>query len=377
MKNSKPIFYLIVILTLLNCREQEERSEKSANWDPNTLLITKEQFNSNALQLGKLVERDFPTMVPTTGEIDVPPENRAEINAYLGGYVKRTSLLVGDKVRAGQALLTLENPEYIDLQQHYMEVAEQLDYLKTDFERQGVLLEEKVTSEKKFLQAKSSYRTNLAVYNGLKQKLRMLNIDPLQVETGNITSEITLYAPITGNITAMDISRGMFVSPTDRIMEIVNNEHMHLELIAFEKDIMKIAKGQEIVFSTPENTAETYQAEVHLVGKTVDRNSRTIKVHGHLPDSLATRFTVGMFVEAQIVSEKVKYPALPEEAVVTKNGYSYVLRLQGMEGENHIFSKVAVTPSASYGGYIGLEDNPDLKSGDQFLIKGSFGLIDE
>jgi membrane fusion protein, heavy metal efflux system len=151
----------------------------------------------------------------------------------LVGYVKRNPLLVGDAVKKGQALITLENPEYIEIQQEYLEVAEQLKFLKADFERQETLFEEQVTSEKRFLQAESEYRRNLAMFNGLKQKLQMLNINPAAVEQGKITSEITIYAPISGSITAVDVSKGTFVGPQDRIMEIVEKEHMHLELNSF------------------------------------------------------------------------------------------------------------------------------------------------
>src|SRR5690606_22930616 len=128
------------------------------------------------------------------------------INAFVGGYVKRNPLLVGDAVKKGQALITLENPEYIEIQQQYLEVAEQLKFLKADFERQETLFDEKVTSEKRFLQAESEYRRNLAMYDGLKQKPQMLNINPAAVEQGKITSEITIYAPISGSITAVDVS---------------------------------------------------------------------------------------------------------------------------------------------------------------------------
>ncbi len=62
--------------------------------------------------------------------IDVPPENRAVINATMGGYIKTTPLLIGDNVRKGQALVTIENPEFVRLQQEYMEVNEQLTYLQ-------------------------------------------------------------------------------------------------------------------------------------------------------------------------------------------------------------------------------------------------------
>lgn len=374
MKKFNYIFLLVFTISISSCKEAGETSEEQQD-DPSEILVTGRQFESSGMQMGSLETLAFPQLVQTTGEIDVPPENRAVINAFVGGYVKRNPLLVGDAVKKGQALVTLENPEYIEIQQQYLEVAEQLRYLKSEFERQETLFGEKVTSEKKFLQAESDYRRNLAMYNGSRQKLQMLNIDPAAVEQGRITSEITIYAPISGSITAVDVSKGMFVSPRDRIMEIVEKDHMHLELIAFEKDIMQLEKGQEIIFRVPEAANTSYTGEVHLVGTAIDRQNRTVTLHGHVPDSLVERLTVGMFVEAGIITSTTNHQALPEEAVVNQDGYFYVLELLREEGEDYIFKRKEVVPTGTFNGFTGIQNAADFQPGARFLTRGSFRLI--
>ncbi|MCM4159250.1 efflux RND transporter periplasmic adaptor subunit [Antarcticibacterium flavum] len=376
MKNLHYKLILVLSLSFIGCKEETESTgEETSN--TNEITVTRQQFESSGMKIGTFETLEFPEIVQTTGEIDVPPENRAVINAFVGGYVKRNPLLVGDDVKKGQPLITLENPDYIEIQQQYLEVAEQLKYLKAEFDRQQTLFEEKVTSEKKFLQAESDYRRNMAMYNGLRQKLQMLNISPSLVEQGKITSEITIYSPISGSITAVDVSKGMFVTAQDRIMEIVEKEHMHLELIAFEKDVMQIKKGQEIIFKTPEGNSNSFSGEVYLVGKAIDRQSRTVLIHGHLPDSLVEKLTVGMFVEAGIVTNKTKQQALPEEAVIEQEGFSYVLHLLGEENGNYIFQKKEVRPAATYNGYKAIENTADFEANARFLTNGSFRLIGE
>ncbi|MBZ9630989.1 efflux RND transporter periplasmic adaptor subunit [Salegentibacter sp. LM13S] len=376
MKNLKYIVFIFLFPVIISCKNSEESEEQVSKDSPGEIVVSQDQFSSSAMELGFLIEKDFPEVVQTTGEIDVPPENRVAISAFTGGYVKRIPLLVGDEVKKGQSLVTLENPEYIEIQQEYLEVAEQQNYLKADFERQQTLLKEKVTSEKKFLQAKSDYKKNLAMYNGLRRKLQMLNINPASVEEGRITSEITIYAPIKGSVTALDISRGMFVSPMDRIMEIIDKEHMHLELIAFENDIMKITKGQEIIFRIPEAKSESFNAEVYLVGTSIDRETRTVKVHGHLPDSLIDKFSVGMFVEADILTNQSTHFALPEEAVITQDEISYVLKLEEENEDGYIFKRQPVQVIGTSNGFIGIENQAGFTQDDRFLIKGGFRLIE-
>ena len=66
-------------------------------------------------------------------------------------------------------------------------------------------------------------------------------------------------------------------------MEIVNATHLHLEIQIFEKDAIRIVKGQKILFRVPEYSDKTYSAEVHLIGKSIDQD-RTVQVHAHLDE---------------------------------------------------------------------------------------------
>lgn len=75
-----------------------------------------------------------------------------------------------------------------------------------------------------------------------------------------------LYTPISGSITRVEVSNGAYVSPETLIVEIVDNKSVHLELAVFEKDIMRIKKGQKINFNIPEAMTDTLTGNVHLVG---------------------------------------------------------------------------------------------------------------
>src|SRR5690606_35259238 len=187
-----------------------------------------------------------------------------------------TPLLIGNIVKKGEVLVSLENPEFIQMQQEYLEAVEQLAYLKSEYDRQKTLLAERITSQKNFLKAESDYKRNLAIYNGLRKKLRMLNISPENAEKGILTPEATIYAPISGYVTAVNVSIGQYVSPSEIIMEIVNTDHIHVELSVFEKDILNIKKNQEIRFRIPEVSKEYYEAEVYLVGTSIDPKNRTV-----------------------------------------------------------------------------------------------------
>ena len=368
----KKIIYLFVITALLfSCKDA--KTEDITPKDDGLINVTKTQFQSAGMEISTPVEQDFDVTIKTSGRIDVPPQNRAKVTTFIGGYVKSTSLLVGDKVTKGQALLTLENTEFLDIQKDYLEVAEQINYLKSEYERQKTLYDEKITSQKNYLKAESEYRRAKATYQSLRQKLNLLNLNPSQVEKGKLTSVITIYSPISGDIVIMNANVGMLMAPSDVILEIVDTNHLHLELAVFEKDILNVKIGQKINFRVPEASKEVFKAEVHLVGKSIEGNDRTINVHGHLDDAIKQKLLTGMFVEAGIVVNSKKGLAIPTDALLTENNKNYVLLLDNTK-TGYSFKKVAVSLGEKSEEFVEILPNKEINATSKLLTKGVFDI---
>ena len=374
----KRVYILIISLVFVACGKSEKETQVAAanQVNDNSITLSKAQFDSEKMELGALTEQFFNETVMANGMIDVPPQNRASVSTFMGGYVKNTTLLVGDKVRKGQRLITLQNTEFIDIQQQYAEVTEQLNYLKSEFERQQILYTEKITSQKNFLRAESTYKSTLALHQGLRKKLEMMNISPGSVEKGNITSVINIYAPIKGSVTKVNFSNGAYISPSDEILEIVNTDHIHLELSVFEKDILKIKKEQSINFKIPEVSSDIFQAEVHLVGTSVNETDRTIKVHGHINNDEQTNFVTGMFVEAEIIISSKKSLALPTDAIVEIEDNYFALVLNYQKEDVYSFDKIKIKVGKQNEKYTEVI-NIDKFKGKEVLTKGVFMLISE
>lgn len=371
MKTIYKILALSLLFVSLGCKNSENEVDNNTQENSdNRIIVTKAQFKENDMALGSIEEKTFPLGIKVNGMIDVPPENKAVVNSIIGGYIKTILLLVGDVVKKGQPLVTIENPEFVSMQQKYMEVKEQLNYLKSEYQRQNTLFKEDIISKKVYLKAESEYKTATATYNGLKKQLRLLNINPTRVEQGNITSVVNIYAPISGSITKVNVSKGSFVSPSNSILEIIDNDHIHIELSVFEKDIMRVEKGQKIIFSIPEASTTNYEAEVYLVGTALDDN-RTIKVHGH-PKNESHNFLTGMFVNAEIMIDEKTSNALPLTALIETNGDYYVLVLDEEINDNYYFNQLKVNVGRIHNGFI--ETNLS-KANNKVLINGAYSLI--
>ncbi len=369
MKNA--LYIVTASLFLFSCKEA--KTEESEPKDNGLTTVSTTQFKTSGMEIASPTEQDFVVTVKASGKIDVPPQNRAKVNTFMGGYVKSTTLLVGNRVTKGQALLTLQNTEFLDIQKDYMEVAEQINFLKSEYDRQKTLYDEKITSQKNYLKAESDYKRAKAMHQSLRAKLLLLNINPRNVERGILTSTITIFSPITGDIVIMNANVGMYVAPSDVILEIVDTDHLHLELAVFEKDILNVKIGQKIHFKVPEASKELFNAEVHLVGKSIEGNDRTINIHGHLDDAIKQKLLTGMFVEAEIIIDSKKGLAIPSEALVTENNKNFVLLLDN-EKNGYSFKKVSVTIGEKSENFVEILPNTAINASSRILTKGVFDL---
>lgn len=374
MKNLYIILFSVLFLACANKEKSTEKTEE-INLNNNQITVSKQQFESEKMELGKLTLQDFNDFIKVNGMIDVPPENKASVSTFVGGYVTKIPLLVGDKVKKGQLIAQLKNIEFVEIQQKYLEIAAQLNYLKNEFNRQKRLFDEKITSEKNYLKAKSVYKSSLATYNGLHQKLEMLNINPKTVSKGKITSTINLYAPINGFITKVNVSNGSFISSEKELLEIINTDHIHLELNVFEKDILKIKKHQNIVFKIPESSNKNYNATVYLVGTSIEKN-RTIKIHGHIEDEKNNNFISGMFVEASVIYNSKKEIAVPKNAILKTENNAFILVLNSEKKGNFIFDKITIENGLENEEFIEVKNSTSIKD-KKILTKGAFMVLSE
>jgi cobalt-zinc-cadmium efflux system membrane fusion protein len=373
--------FAFVMLTLISCNSSKDSNEPiqlEEKSNSREVSITTSQFSSSQMELGKFSQQVFHQSVKTNGMFDVPPENKASVSAYFGGYVKELNLLPGQKVKKGQLLFTLENPEYVQLQEDFLVAKAQLGYLKSDFERQKELVKDHVTSQKNFLKAESEFRVTSATYESLKKKLSLMNLNPNNITENSIRSTISVTAPISGFITSVDAEKGMFLNPADIAATITNTDHLHIELNIFETDFPQVEIGQEIKFRLQKEGSKYYQAKVYLISKSIDPQKRTANVHGHLMNDDEERlFAPGMYVEAEIFTTTDSLPALPNEAIVNLEDRHYVLIKTGEDTDGIKFDRMEIQVGETANGFTEIKKPGDFNKNSEFLVKGAFNLINE
>jgi membrane fusion protein, heavy metal efflux system len=348
-------------------KKQEQNSKSEIAVTENVVSITEAQFNSLGIVLGQTEKRSMTGLVKANGVLDVPPQNLVTISAPLGGFVKHTELLQGMKVRKGQTVVVMEHPDYIQLQEDYLTNKNQLEFLELEYKRQEELAKENVNAAKALQQAKSNYFGTKAKMQGLIAKLKLININPQELENEEIKNTISIPSPISGFVTQVNVNIGIHVNPTDMMFKIVDTEHLHAEAQVFEKDVAQLKIGQKVrVFLT--NESKERLAKVFLIGKEIT-SERTVRVHCHLETEDASLIP-GLYFKALIETDSKQVITLPSEAIVNFDNKSFVF----IEKQPFNYEMVKITKGAVEENFTEVSLPPSIEA-KRIVLKGTYALL--
>lgn len=331
---NKALAITLMSAVIISCSSKPAEQTEVHHEEENRIELTQTQFDQANIKIGSIEKRVMGSELRVNGVIDVPPQSNISINMPYGGFVKYTEMLPGTSVRKGQLLVTIENPEFIQFQQEYLESLANQEFLKAEFQRQQELYNEKVASGKSFQQAKSAFLANEARIKTVEARLKMIGLNPSKIGEGNVVSFVSIYSPVTGQVREVYTNVGKYINPQDVIMDITNSDDLHVELTVYENDIPLINKGQRIRFALANAPDQWREAEVFLVGSGV-REDRSVTVHGHLMKK-DKDLLPGMYVSAKIETGSNETWAVPEESIVRFGGKHYVFSLRNKRIEDEV-----------------------------------------
>ena len=335
--------------------------------------LTQAQIETMNIQFGGFSQIKINDFVSATGTLGLPPNALTSVSAKASGFVKNSKKYVeGSYVKKGVIMAYLENPEFIQHQREYLETAAELTFSRQELARQKTLVESNAGVEKNLqkLQAEVSMKT--ATLKGIGKQLAYLGINVSDLTPDNIVERIAIISPMAGYITSIKMHDGMYVTPELELMEIVNENHLHLELDVFENDIARVKEEQVISYTVPALGNKVYEGEVHIIGKEFNTGNKTVRIHGHL-EKERPRFIKDLFVEAKIWLTDQTVQALPEKAVIKDGASSYIYVADNQEGGEEVkFEKVMVVPGVTDKGFTAVKLIGEIPEGMRIVTEGAF-----
>lgn len=375
------LFYTTIMFALISCgggsKSNEESKEVEENIPEDIVEMRADQQKLAGVEMGFVELRSLSSTLKVNGLVSASPQNLATVCMPMGGFVKSTSLLPGSSVSKGQTLAIIENQDFVDVQQNYLEAKNKLEFAESEFKRHTELYQNDVYSKQNVQEVTSNYKSLQAQVKAYEQKLLLIGINPTDLQESNISRTVAIISPISGYVKSVNVNIGKYVSPSDVLFEIVNNDKLLLELTLFDKDVDKVNVGQKIRFFI-NNETDQHEAVVYQTGKVIN-NDKTYKVFASVI-STCKNILPGMYVNAIIETSGAQVTSLPSEAIVNfdDKDYIFVFEKDKVESGNPFteYKMIQIQKGVSDNGFteVVLPQNFDIKT-VKVVIKGAYNLL--
>ncbi|MBZ4043730.1 efflux RND transporter periplasmic adaptor subunit [Flavobacterium hibisci] len=385
-----------------NVEEGNSETEKSGveEHEEETVTIatlTEDQIKAVGITLGTIENKNLTASIKANGALRVPNNNKANATSLYGGVIKSLKVQLGDHVRKGQVIATIENPQFIQLQEEYLTIGSKMILADQELRRQKELQEGNAGALKNLQSATAEVNSLRARKASLQKQIQLMGINPAGISASGLRSALTVTSPVSGTVSSEFAKIGSYVDVSSPVVEIVDNSLIHLDLQVFEKDLPMVKIGQTVNFTLTNNPTTSYTAKVFNIGSSFENESKTVAIHCTVTGN-KTGLIDGMNITAMISIGNVLTAAVPNDAIAEADGKYYIFaktdkKLQvhdkhgeeGESGEKHNeekekkiasnsvnFEKIEVSKGVSELGYTAITPVKEIPEGTKIVTKGTF-----
>lgn len=255
------------------------------------------------------------SFVTASGKIEA--EHSADVSTRMMGYVTKVNVKVGEKVNAGQLLVSINNADLqakkAQVDASILQATAGFNNAKKDYERFTALFAQQSASQKELDDVTSRYEMAKAGLEGAKQ---MRNEVIAQFSYANIT------APFAGEVTNTYIKEGDMANPGMPLVSLEGAKKLQVSAMVSEGDITAIKNGMAVKVLIKSSNQELTGKVVEVSGSAKNTGGQyLVKIDLNNPGSTVLS---GMFVNVQFpianpsetVSAKSDKVLVPESVLV-------------------------------------------------------------
>ena len=313
------------------------------------------RVDKDAVTISNAVKGEFNDYIRISGRVQ--PMTTIQLSPQEGGIVEKILIEEGSPVKAGDAILILNNDnldlqilnseaelaekenilrntqiqmeqQKLDVRQNVLEYGMQVDRLRRAYEQQKALYEDKLIAKEEYLKAEEDYRLAKQKYDLMAERskqdslYRGTQIDRMEESLENMQlnmsmirrrkSNLIVKAPIDGELGLLDVVLGQSIAAGTKIGQINSVGLYKVEAQIDEHYIDRVVAGLEATF---ERQGETYSTVIRKVYPEVrdGKFKADFKFDGEQPDNIRSGQTY--YLNLQL--------GQPEEAVIIPRGTFY------------------------------------------------------
>lgn len=250
---------------------------------------------------------------------------------------------VGDHVKAGQTLVTLDNSSLV-------QASAQLENSKKEYERAKELYEFGGASKSEFDGRKLSYEVAKSAYN-------------------NLVENTTLVSPVSGVVTARNFDVGDMASGYP-VLVVEQIRPVKIMINVSESLFSKIKRGMKVYVTLDAYGDEKFAGRIARIYPTINNTTRTFQVEVSIPNN-DERIRPGMFARVTLPYATVNRVIISDRAVnkLMGSGDRYVFIYNPADSTVR-YSKVELGQHMDYE----YEVISGVEAGEQVVVLGQLGI---
>ncbi|KAB8059822.1 efflux RND transporter periplasmic adaptor subunit [Janthinobacterium sp. FT14W] len=342
-----------------------ESPAQARHLDDGSIAVDKLSPLRQRLQVAAVLEQDIATQTDAPGSIEAMPEKLVKITPPLAGRITRLQRALGDSVKAGEPLFTLDSAELSAAYADDSKARSALLQARQELERQKTLFEAEIAARKEYESAQAAFAQANSDAQASADKLAQYGASARASRR-----DYVLRSPIAGTVIAMDGAQGGYWNDINApVMTVADLSTVWLSANVAEKDLAQVAVGQTARISVDAWPGKHFEGKVAYVGAVLDAETRTVKVRVAI-DNRAGTFKPGMFAHAGFAGASRRAIVVPASAVLQSGLSTRVM----VERSALLFTPRTVEVGASHGGQVEIVSG--LKAGERIVVKEGVLLND-
>ena len=362
----------------------KEEAAEPADHEHLELHFPPEKQKEWGVSLGTVSKQDISTMLVLPGVLTVNQNQTAHISSYVRGKVVSHTADLGDRIRIGQSLVTINSPAFAQAQADFLRARANYLLSKKEFERAKMLWEEKAIEEKEYLRREAEHEKLATEYGALGSALHSYGITHEQIEELiNKCEEIEdkeyaceiadpnlpILSPVSGTVIFRDVVKGEHVEPDKILYTVSDLSTLWAILDVYETDLPHIQMDSHATIISSIYPGSQFPGKITYISDLIDENLRTVKIRVEVANKQGF-LKPNMYIQGKIENllEQKDLLVVPEEAI------------QNLEGEKVVFvfekGDIFAARHITLGYKVG--DNriitKGLSEGEQIVIHGAFYL---
>jgi cobalt-zinc-cadmium efflux system membrane fusion protein len=340
--------------------------------------VPRAMLEDGIVRTAAAVRRKMEAPLGLTGEIRFDERRVTHLAPSTESRVRAVRVTLGQRVRAGEALVDLESVGLGEAQSQYLEARGALDLTRRAADRVEALHQEKIASEKEWLQARADRDAAELRVRAAREKLLRLGHTPAEVEAlgarggAGGRGGIALRAPAGGVVLEMHAVPGELVRPDQSILTVGDLSDLWIWADLYEDQLGRVAGAARTRLTAGVSVkafpGEVFPATVDLVGPTMDEKTRTVKLRLAVKNAEG-KLRAGMFAAVELyLPGEAEALAVPRAAVVADEGRSFVF----VHHHGDFFIRRPVEPGRSTADWV--EVRKGLAGGEAVVASGAFLL---